>query len=83
MRQMNRLKKWMNWRDINRCVACGAKDRWNFTAGEVFVPPGTSGECVSVAFQPSLPGGLKVTLPCADCGYVMFFDARTVGVERF
>jgi predicted nucleic-acid-binding Zn-ribbon protein len=83
MRQASRLREWMNQRGINRCVACGAQDDWNFSGGEVFVPARTSDERLSERFQPSLPRGLKVTLPCANCGYVMFFDARTVGVERF
>jgi predicted nucleic-acid-binding Zn-ribbon protein len=73
----------MNQQGINRCVACGAEDNWNFSGGEVFVPPETSEERISERFQPSLPSGLKVALPCASCGYVMLFDARIVGVERF
>jgi hypothetical protein len=83
MRQANRLREWMNQRGINRCVACGAEDDWNFSGGEVFVPPETSEERMSIRFQPSVPRGLKVSLPCKSCGYVMLFDAATVGVTRF
>ena len=69
----------MNQRGINRCVACGTQDDWNFGGGEVFVPPETSEEGMSERFQPSVPRGLKVAFPCGTCGYVMLFDAATVG----
>ncbi len=83
MRQANKLTEWMNRRGINRCVACGTQDDWNFAGGEVFVPPETSEERMSERFQPSVPRGLKVAFPCGTCGYVMLFDAATVGVTRF
>ncbi len=73
----------MNQRRINRCVACGVEDDWNFAAGEVFVLPETSEERLSERFQPSVPRGLKVTVPCRTCGYEMLFDAGTVGITRF
>jgi hypothetical protein len=83
MRQANKLTEWMNRRGINCCVACGTLDDWNFAGGEVFVPPETSEERMSERFQPSVPRGLKVAFPCRTCGYVMLFDAATVGVTRF
>lgn len=72
--QQRILEDWMRSRAIVQCPACGDA-RWRFAeAGYV--------RALLEADDPNLTedGGV-VKLPCGNCGYVMLFDAETLGIR--
>ena len=69
------LERWMHSKAIIQCSACGAADGWRFAEAAYLRALLHEGE-------PDLTedsGVVKVS--CGNCGYVMLFDAETLGIR--
>jgi predicted nucleic-acid-binding Zn-ribbon protein len=68
------LENWMRSKAILLCPACG-DDRWRF-AEAAYV------RALLEAGEADLTEGKGVVrVSCGNCGYVMLFDAETVGIR--
>ncbi len=68
------LERWMRSKAIVQCPACG-EDRWGF-AEAAYV------RALLEAGEADLAEGKGVVkLSCDNCGYVMLFDAETLGIR--
>ena len=68
------LERWMHSKAIGRCPACG-DSKWRFAEASY----------VRALLEPGevdlTEAGGVVKLPCDNCGYVMLFDAETLGIR--
>jgi predicted RNA-binding Zn-ribbon protein involved in translation (DUF1610 family) len=68
------LEEWMSSKGIARCPACG-ESRWRFVEA-------TYVRALLEEGEPDLTeSGGVVKVPCGNCGYVVLFDAETVGIR--
>ncbi len=72
--QQQTLKDWMRSKAIIQCPAC-AEDRWRFAEASYLRALLEAGE----ADLGEDKGVVKIV--CDNCGYVMLFDAETVGIR--
>ena len=68
------LENWMRSKAVLLCPACG-DDRWRFAEAAYVRALLEAGEADLTEGK----GVVKVT--CGNCGYVMLFDAETVGIR--
>ncbi len=68
------LEHWMRSKAIVQCPACGDV-RWRF-AGAAYVRALLETGDVDLTEDKGV-----VKLPCDNCGYVLLFDAETVGIR--
>jgi predicted RNA-binding Zn-ribbon protein involved in translation (DUF1610 family) len=69
------LERWMRSKAIIQCPACGDDDGWRF-AEAVYV------RALLEADEQDLTEGRGVVkVSCGNCGYVMLFDAETLGIR--
>ncbi len=74
-RQLEILENWMRSKEIARCPACGGVDTWRFSEAAYVGALVEAGD-LNLAED---KGVVKVT--CDNCGYVMLFDAETLGIR--
>jgi predicted nucleic-acid-binding Zn-ribbon protein len=68
------LEKWMHSKAIVQCPACG-DNSWRFAEASYVRALLEEGE-------PDLTEGAGVVrVTCGNCGYVMLFDAETLGIR--
>jgi predicted nucleic-acid-binding Zn-ribbon protein len=68
------LEKWMHSKAIVQCPACG-DNSWQFAEASYVRALLEEGE-------PDLTEGAGVVrVTCGNCGYVMLFDAETLGIR--
>ena len=72
--QRRMLENWMRSKAILLCPACG-DDRWRFAEAAYVRALLEAGDMDLTEGK----GVVKVT--CGNCGYVMLFDAETVGIR--
>ncbi len=72
--QRQALERWMRSKAIIQCPAC-AEDRWRFAEASYLRALLEGGE----ADLGEDKGVVKIV--CDKCGYVMLFDAETVGIR--
>jgi predicted nucleic-acid-binding Zn-ribbon protein len=73
--EVDRMTAWLQTRGVNAtCPAC-AKKQWGL--GEIISQPVANrlGSDMSAEHMPA------VTLVCGNCGYIMFFSAKLVGLR--
>ncbi len=73
-KQRQILERWMRSKVIIQCPACG-EDRWRFAEASYVRALLEAGE----ADLGEDKGVVKIL--CDNCGYVMLFDAETVGIR--
>ena len=72
--QQQTLKDWMRSKAIIQCPACG-DDRWRFAEAAYL-------RALLEAGEADLTEGRGVVkLSCDNCGYMMLFDAQTLGIR--
>ncbi len=72
--QQQTLKHWMRSKAIIQCPGCGS-DRWRFAEAAYL-------RALLEAGEADLTEGRGVVkLSCDNCGYVMLFDAQTLGIR--
>ena len=68
------LEKWMHSKAIVQCPACGANS-WKLAEASYV-------RALLEAGEPDLTEGEGVVrVTCGNCGYVMLFDAETLGIR--
>jgi predicted nucleic-acid-binding Zn-ribbon protein len=68
------LEKWMHSKAIVQCPACG-DNSWKFAEASYV-------RALLEAGEPDLTEGEGVVrVTCGNCGYVMIFDAETLGIR--
>jgi hypothetical protein len=72
--QQRVLKDWMRSKAIVMCPCCG-QDRWRF-ADAVYVRA-----LLEEDDEDLTEGGGVVKVLCDSCGYVVLFDAETIGIR--
>ena len=72
--QQQTLERWMHSKAIGRCPACG-DTRWRFAEASYVRALLEEGDANLTEDR----GVVK--LPCGNCGYVMIFDAETLGIR--
>ncbi len=73
-KQRQVLERWMRSKAIIQCPACG-EDRWRFAEASYL-------RALLEAGEADLTEGKGVVkLSCDNCGYVMLFDAETLGIR--
>jgi predicted nucleic-acid-binding Zn-ribbon protein len=73
-KQRQIIEGWMRSKDIVHCAACGAA-RWRFSEAAYVRGLLEYGEPDLVEDQ----GVVRIT--CDNCGYMMLFDAETIGIR--
>jgi len=74
-KQRQVLERWMRSKAIMQCPACGDAGGWRF-AEAVYV------RALLEADEQDLTEGRGVVkVCCGNCGYVMLFDAETLGIR--
>ena len=73
--QQQRLENWMRSKAILQCPACGDVDRWRFDKAAYVRALLEEGDANLAEDK----GVVKVC--CGNCGYVMLFDAETLGIR--
>ena len=72
--QRQALENWMRSKAIIQCPACG-EDRWRF-AEAAYVNALLEAGDVNLTEDRGV-----VKVPCGNCGYVVLFDAETLGIR--
>ena len=72
--QQQTLKDWMRSKAIIQCPAC-AEDRWRFAEASYLRALLEAGEADLIE------GKGVVKISCGNCGYVMLFNAETLGIR--
>ncbi len=72
--QRQALENWMRSKAIIQCPACG-DDRWQF-AEAAYVRALLEADDADLTEDRGV-----VKVPCANCGYVVLFDAETLGIR--
>ncbi len=72
--QRSVLEEWMRSKEIVRCPACGS-GRLRLSEAAYVRALLEEGE------EDLTEGGGVVKVPCGNCGYVMLFDAESVGIR--
>ena len=73
--QQQVLERWMRSKAIIQCPACGNVEGWRFTEAAYVRALLDEGE------QDLTEDRGVVKISCGTCGYVMLFDAGTVGIR--
>jgi predicted nucleic-acid-binding Zn-ribbon protein len=73
-KQLQLVKEWMRSKGVGHCVACG-EDRWRFLEAAYVRGLLEQGEWDLAEDK----GVVKIV--CDNCGYVMLFDAETLGIR--
>ena len=73
--QQQVLERWMRSKAIIQCPACGDVDGWRFAEAAYVRALLDEGE------QDLTEDRGVVKISCGTCGYVMLFDAETVGIR--
>ena len=73
--QQQTLKDWIRSKAISQCPACGDADGWRFAEASYVRALLEEGESDLTEHK----GVVKIS--CGTCGYVMLFDAETVGIR--
>jgi hypothetical protein len=72
--QRHVLEEWMRSKAIVMCPCCG-QDRWRFDEA-AYVRALLEGNEEDLT-----EGGGVVKVPCDNCGYLVLFDAETIGIR--
>jgi predicted RNA-binding Zn-ribbon protein involved in translation (DUF1610 family) len=72
--QQRVLEEWMRSKAIVMCPACG-QDKWRFAEAAYLRALLEEGQ------EDLMEDAGVVKIPCDNCGYMMLFDAETLGIR--